>query len=699
MTTTSSKTDVDGEQSIVDSTINVAIYVLALYLVVLILYYAYTVSMQIDRYVNLFLGPGLALFLLHQYRTLEGSDETDMQVGEADAPEASFLATAIQKSPLPDTLTVPTRDDVPFYGRGYGRKLFRWYLPVAALLAIASSVYIELNFSRIKVDAPLQGMMLGDVVVGFIFIVLSIHATQLAYGWAIALISLLFVGYGFAGPYLPGILFHTGIDPRQMVWTLAISLGGVFGFITEIGSTWVAIFIIFAGMAQSFGLLEYIMDIGEELSQLLRSGIVQVAVVSSLLIGSITGAAAANTVTTGSFTIPMMQRQGVKGTYAGAIESVASSGAQVMPPVMGTAAFLMANILGISYLDVVAAAFLPAMIFYLLVALGTHLVTLKLGWTVEKTDEDLNWQVFRQGAHYVIPVIVLIYSLVVVGMTPLSAGFYTIVVLLVIHALGKLVMMRPSREAVETIGRDFVVGSRDGALELAPLIGVFGSLGIIVEVVTQTGLSQQLSTEIVGLSGGVFVLLLFFAMVTSILFGLGMPTPAAYILVVFLVAPALIELGVQPLTAHMYVFYFAMLSAITPPVAICVAIASRIADSSFIGTAVQALRLGGPMFLLPYVFVFNDSLIYWSFPTSLVTFVLVLGGFVLLVVSIIGYNGVKEVGWPIRLLYTGLAFVALLAPFQFQIIAFGVGGALLLADVKFANRFPSVSRFSEWGLR
>jgi TRAP transporter 4TM/12TM fusion protein len=602
------------------------------------------------RHANVFLGAGLALFYLHEALKHSYGTEGIEAYGERTATGTD-----------PDTVIGRARS-------GLGR-IDGAVCVLTALLSVAVTAYIELSFDRLQFDAPVLGYSEIDVLVGLVILAIVTDATRRAYGWAITSVVLASIAYAIGGPWLPGFLGHTGMDVADVARYGAVGLSGVYGFILGVGTTWVAIFIMFAGMAKAFGALDYILDLGQQVGNRLRTGVVQVAVISSMAMGSITGSAAANTATTGSFTIPMMKRQGVRSDFAAAIESVASSGGQMMPPVMGVAAFLMADILQVPYVRIIQAGLLPAMLFYFSVFVAVQFVVLKFGWTTERTtefDRSLLWN----GIHFAVPLSVLIYTLVVMRLTPLSAGLYTSIVLIATVLLKNLYVEGIDSETVVSTGRQTLDGFEQGALDMAPLVGVLASMGVIISMLTQTGLAQKISLRMVSIAGGILIAVLVMAMLLSILFGLGMPTPAAYILVVVLVAPGLVEIGIPNLTAHLFVFYFAMLSAITPPVAVAVAVGSRIADADFMQTGKQALRIGAPGFLIPYALIANTELIFWSFPMTIVITVVAFIGVIALVTATVGYDGQNDLDWSYRGGYLLLSFGALYAPlFSVQVVA------------------------------
>jgi TRAP transporter 4TM/12TM fusion protein len=558
-----------------------------------------------------------------------------------------------------------------------------------AIVAVGATAYVEHNFDRLLSDAPIMGWSQTDLLIGVVIILLAVDATYRAYGKAIAAVvagSLLYATT-MIGPLLPGVFGHSGLGWEQISRNGAIGLSGVYGFILTVGSTWVAIFIMFAGIAKVYGLMDFIIDASQETQKSLKSGVVHIAVVGSMVMGSITGSAAANTATTGSFTIPMMKDQGIRKDFAAAIESVASTGGQMLPPVMGVAAFLMADMLGISYVRVIQAGILPAALFYFSVFIAVHLVLLKYGWTVPNTGK-FDKSVLLSGIHFLVPLTVLAYTLAVMRLTPLGAGLYSTIALIGTVYVRNFITDGLSLSVAAETTKQTIHGFRQGGVDVAPLVGVLASLGIVLSMVTQTGLTQKISAQMVGLAGGIFVFLLLIAAITSIMFGLGMPTPAAYILVVILVAPAMVGFGVREITAHMFVFYFAMLSAITPPVAIAVAIGSKIADASFLTSSKQALRIGAPGFVIPFAFVTNDSLLYWSFPETIVAACLVFVSIASLTVATTGFNGQRTISLPHRGLYLALSGVGMWGPLVIQGAAV-VGIICLLA---FENKRVEIAR-------
>jgi len=535
----------------------------------------------------------------------------------------------------------------------------------AALSAVVA-VYLFTAFERIVYE------QLGiysdlDIFMGLLIILLLLDVCRRVYGPMLSLVGVVGLAYALYGQYFPGILNHNGVQAERLVQGLTVEFGsGVFGVIVEVSGTFIIIFMILAGLLEAYGALEYFVQVGTLIGRRVRSGLAQMTTIASMGMGSVNGSAAANAATTGSFTIPLLKRHGLDRDTAAAFESVASSGGQIMPPIMGAAAFIMAEITGTSYLRIIIVGFLPALLFYGTVAVGVHLTTIKQGLTSEIDEEELTdvekgeqdrtdalesifgrtttavsfgqisvRNLIVEGLALWVPLAVLLYTLVVLLYDPLYAGFLSI-------------MSAFPAAFVQGIGfrdgygvYDFLVDTLDGlgrGLEnAAPIAVSLGVMNIFVGVLNLTGFTQVFASSLVDLSGGVLALLLVFAMIAALLFGLGMPTVAAYITAVLLIAPALTEAGIELLAAHFFVFYFAILSALTPPVAIACLVAARVANGNFWRTAKKSLILGAPLFVLPYIFVVNDSLLFWSVQTTPLTFVVVGVGLIGLTTSLVNY--------------------------------------------------------------
>lgn len=562
-------------------------------------------------------------------------------------------------------------------------------ISVTLMVAIAgATTYVHLNFWRWLNEARQNLIYTNtDILIGGIIMLITIHATWRAYGRLLGLVVIGGLFYGWAGPLFPGIFFHGGFGLERLIYMNSVAIGGVYGFILGVGSTWVAVFILFAGIIEGYGGLDYVTRIGQSVGSRLRSGVVQVAVISSMLMGSITGSSAANVATTGSFTIPLMREGGVEGKYAASIESIASTGGQILPPVMGSAAFLMADILGVSFFSIIQSAILPALLFYITVAFVVHIAAIKNGWTTGSTD--LTDDEFEEDSSvvrtlidtlpYTGPLAVLIYTLVILRYDPMSAGMYGIVAVFLGGLVRDVTLDGGNSGTVKAWGRRTIEGCKIGAENMAPLTAVLASLGIVISVITRTGFTQRFSLQMIALASGVFILVLLLAMVASILFGMGMPTPAAYVVVAILTAPGLVRLGIRPITAHMFVFYFALLSTITPPVALSCAVGAGIAEARFWDVAKETMRLGLFAFVIPFTFALNQELIYWEGARTFVTFAIISIGLLMMAIGLIGYDIRKNVPLWQRAVYLAVAGAIFFVPmYSVKLALAGMAGGWLV---------------------
>lgn len=563
---------------------------------------------------------------------------------------------------------------------GTKRKLYGWLAVLTGIVFLLASLYIYTVYARWLSQGSLLIYNNTDVLVGAVIILVSVHVTYEEFGGVLAGVIVAVLLYGLVGASLPGIWQHAGYSVEELIARQTVALDGVYSFILEIIATWVAIFLILAGLVEEYGGFDYIIDAGMMIARKSKSGLVQVAIISSMAVGMMTGAAVANVAITGSFTIPLMKDRGVPASVAGAIESVASTGGQILPPIMGLAAFLMADIIGVPFYEVVIAGFLPAMLFYIIVALGVHFRTKKNDWIHDMEEgEPLNWAFIARGVQYTLPILVLIYVLLILEFGPLEAGKYTVGSLVLTTSVRYTLIDRAPRQWVADTVRGLI---RSGEM-MAPFMGLGAALGIIINIYGSTGLGQKIALNLMLLAGGVMIVAILIVMFVSLLFGMGMPTPAAYVLVATILAPALIQLGFSPLVSHMYVFYFALLSAITPPVAVPVAMATTISDSGFWETVKESLRFGIWLFLIPFMFLANPSLVNWAFPTTAIEFIFVASGCVALVFTSTGYNGITDIGLIPRAVAFVLALVTIFSPSRTVQVAGLIGIGLWVAASTF----------------
>ena len=484
---------------------------------------------------------------------------------------------------------------------------------LAVALTAAVAVYIHLEYralTEVRSFLPNE----ADIVVGLLLLALALILSGFQWGWTIPALALIGLAYGLWGYMLPGdIFFHGGIAPKRLLaYTSIPYFQGLLGGLTSLSAGTIFMFMMFGGALKATGAIDFIVKVGFAVGRHSKAGPALVAVTSSGLMGTVSGSTVANVASTGALTIPLMKRYGFKGSFAGAVEAVSSTGGQLMPPVMGLAAFLIVGMTGIAYNSVMLAAIAPALIYYAYLMLAVHLRASNLGLDARDIvlDDDgvsLGRATLRQW-HLMAAIALLVWLLV----TGTPAGLAALIAVLTLLGLDALITIitgyaRPAAwaEAARRILNGLIEGARSGAA-VATVIAV---IGVLIEVLTVTGFAQKLSFFMLDLSDGSLFTLSIVVALSCLVFGLGLPTSAAYFIVALFGAPALVELGVPLLAAHMFVFYFANLSAITPPVAVAALVGANIAEAKFWPTAFQAVRLGLPGFLLPFLFLFEPQIL------------------------------------------------------------------------------------------
>jgi TRAP transporter 4TM/12TM fusion protein len=460
-----------------------------------------------------------------------------------------------------------------------------------------------------------------DLFMGVITILCILEGARRSVGLPLALIGAFFILYAFVGPYLPDILAHRGYSIRRVVDHLYLTMEGVFGVPLWVSSTFVFAFVLFGAILEKTGAMDYFMRLAFALVGHTRGGPAKVSVVSSAFMGSISGSGIANVVTTGSITIPLMKRLGFKGEIAGAIETAASGNGQLMPPVMGAAAFIMAEFLGISYLNVVVAAILPAVIDQLALLGAVHLLSLKYGLKgIPRKELPKFLPILIRGVHFLIPIAVLLYYLIVRRATPLTSAAMAIIATIGIFFLQSLMPIITGRGKAEEKTNEgetlswkplvaffFDMGDAmyKAARMMAGIAVTCACAGIVVGVVTLTGAGLNMTNMVVGLSGGNVFLGLFITMIACLILGMGVPTTANYVIMATIMAPAVSALSpdVPIIAVHLFVFYFGILADGTPPVCVGAYAAAGIAGSDPLTTGVNAFKLDMRTFLLPYMFI------------------------------------------------------------------------------------------------
>jgi len=467
---------------------------------------------------------------------------------------------------------------------------------VLAALGMASGCYIVFILDRLNAT-NMQAITI-DYVVGVILCVLVVEATRRCVGNIMACLPIIFTLYALFGQYIPGILGHFGVSPTRFLLRMTMTNDGVYGLTTNVASSYIFLFIIFGALLNKSGVGEFFTDVANKIAGGATGGPAKVAVISSGLMGTISGSAAANVATTGAFTIPMMKKAGFNPAFAGAVEAVASTGGMIMPPIMGSAAFIMANYLSTNYNSVMIAAIIPALLYYLSCFCWVHFMASKLGLKgssdVQKAPvRDLSRRIWMFA-----PLAVIVVSLLI-GYTAIMSAFFGMITTVIVSQIQRTRMSL--LEMIEALA----TGSRSA---LSALIACIAA-GLIVGVCNMTALGTTVTYNIVSLAGGNPFWALVLTAIASIILSMGLPATACYIIVATVVAPALIKMGISPFSAHFFVFYFSCLSNITPPVAIASYTAAGIAKATPWEVGLKSMMIAAPGFLVPFLFAYEPMLL------------------------------------------------------------------------------------------
>ena len=437
-------------------------------------------------------------------------------------------------------------------------------------------------------------------VVGIIFILILVYYCWTNVGPLMSVVVAFFVFYAFFGKLFPSLLSHSGMKVNRFIHLICFTSEGIFGTPLTASATFIATFIILGALFSVTGVGPYMCELANSLLGGFRGGPAKVAVISSALFGSISGSAVATVVGTGTFTIPLMKSVGYDSEFAGAVEATASTGGAIMPPVMGASAFLMAEFVGVKYWDVVVAAFLPALLYYLAILFQVDFYALRKNLHGIPRNELPNIFKMLRGIWKLTPIVALILFIGPLGLSISRAGIYTITYTVIISFFSK--DTRLNKDRLKT----FVTDSAHGCLTVAIATA---SAGIIIGAVTGTGLSVRLSSVLVKLAGGNFVVLLILTMLASLILGMGLPSSACYLLLASLVAPTIVKLGAPIMAAHLFVLYFGVISNVTPPVAMAAYAGAGIAKCNPVRCGIKAFKLAVGGFLIPIFFVFDDVLL------------------------------------------------------------------------------------------
>ena len=478
-----------------------------------------------------------------------------------------------------------------------------WYDMVLAIIALASNFYIFFVFDQVAFRFDIS-ISFTNFLVGLVALLLLIEATRRAVGKELVILCVVSVLYMLFGNFFPGVFRYRGMSLMRLVEFMAWTTDGPYGIVLQVSASYIFTFIYFGVLISKTGIGDLFNDLAVSLFGRTRGGGAKVAVVASSAMGTISGIAVANVATTGSFTIPLMKKVGYTPSFAAAVEAVASTGGQIMPPVMGASAFIMAGILGIPYFSVIKAAFIPALLYYFALFLAVDLRALAIGLKGLKKEElpSIKKAILERG-HMLIPIVLLV-ALLVRGFSPLFSVFYSIVATMVISLINK-----KTRISV----KQFMDSLVEGAQKALPIATACAVVGFTVGMVGATGLGSVLGQWIIGLAGDVKFIALILIAISSLILGVGLPPTACYIVVAVIAAPILVELmEIRPLAAHLYVYYYGMLAVITPPVALASFTAAGLVGESPYKVGWEAFRLGAPAYIIPFVFITSPSLMLFD---------------------------------------------------------------------------------------
>ncbi len=545
--------------------------------------------------------------------------------------------------------------------------VFDW---IFSFWMIGIAIYFYLNYERM-VRALLTPTTL-DYIYGISLMILVVEASRRVVGLPLTLFSVFFLFYAYFGPYFPEPFSHQGYNLRRIMIRMTMTDEGIPGIAVMVSSSYVFMFVLFSSFLKASGASKFFNDLAAAIAGDKRGGPAKMAIIASALTGTISGSSQANVVTTGSFTIPLMKETGYKPYFAGAVEAISSTGGILMPPIMGAAAFIMSSFLGLPYLKIMYAGFIPAVLYYFTLY---HMVDLgAVKWNLLGVPKDRLpkvKEVIRERGHMAIPLVFLIVVLII-GFSPLMSALVGLVLIIIVGAF---------KENTRLSLKDIINALNEGAMGAISIAVVCAIVGYIIGVVGMTGLGQVIGQNIVAFAHGHLWLTLIMCMITAIVLGMGLPAAACYIITVTVAAPALIMMGVNPLAAHFFAFYFGTMSAVIPPVALTSYTAAAIAKAPPTKVALTGFSIGIAGFLIPYFYVYNPVLLLINFSWG--TFIWAVFGALLGLYSMaIAIIGILKKGIPIyeRILFALVTFLMIPNNLYARIL-----GILLFAILYFIN--------------
>ena len=556
------------------------------------------------------------------------------------------------------------------------RRKIAWYDWILIILSAVMPVYVFARYPTF-ISTGFKGEPV-DIVMGTILILLVLECSRRISGPALSVLSIVFLVYGVFGRSMPWFFMHRGYSWSRIVTYLTTDIYGIYGSSVKVSATYIVLFIIFGEVMNKCGMGQFFNDIANALAGHTRGGPAKVAVLASGFLGSINGSAVANVVTTGTFTIPLMKKTGYTKEFAGAVEATASVGGQLLPPIMGAAAFVMAETLGVQYGVIIKAAVIPALIYYLGIIIQVQMRAIKdhlVGLPKELMPRA--GQVMKERGHLLIPILFLLYMLIWSGKTVIFSAFWTILLTIVFAEFRKI-----SRMSLKDVGDAFVAGAKS----TVSVAIACACVGIIVGICGLTGFALAVANTIISIGRNSLFLTLLFTMVTCMILGMGLPSIPSYLITATIAAPALVELGQPAIAAHMFCFYFAMFANLTPPVALASFAAAGLSGGDPMKTGFASVKLALSGFIVPFMFMYNEQLLLENvtFLSGLQVVVTSCIGVVLISAAVEGYLWGR-----LNIVFRAVAFCAALLLIDSQMVTdlIGIGGLVfIILCQKFLNK-------------
>jgi len=549
-----------------------------------------------------------------------------------------------------------------------------------AILSLATIIYIFIDYMGIVNRAGLPNQ--NDILFSLLMVILVLEGGRRVVGNGLTILCALFLLYAYFGPHLPRIIAHRGYQIGDIVTYMYLTTEGIFGTAIGVSATYIFLFVLFGAFLNRTGMGQLFNDSAMAISGHTSGGPAKVAVISSGFLGSINGSAIANVVTTGSFTIPLMKRTGYSKNFSGAVEAAASVGGQILPPVMGATAFIMAETLGMPYAQIALAAIIPGILYYLGVLTVVHLRAKRRGLRgLNRSELPSIKNVMKERGHLLIPLVILIYMLFG-GYTPIYAAAWAIISTAVISMLRKTTRMN---------FKGLIQALEDGTRSALGVGMACAMVGIIVGVASLTGFGLKMTSAILFLGNDVLLFTLFFTMIASIILGMGLPSIPTYIITSSMAAPALVQFGVEPFVSHMFVFYFGILANLTPPVALAAFAGAGISGGEPNRTGFISLKLAVAGILVPYIFVYSPELlmqgtnvanIIWITTTAAI-------GIIALGAALEGYL-IEHINWIVRLFAAAGAITLVIPGVWTDLIGFSLLMIVIITQL-FSRREKNLS--------